>query len=113
MRNRFIVGHVGRFSVQKNHRFLIEIFNEIQKINPNSTLMLVGDGELRSEVLDLAKKLKIEDKIIVTGFISNVNEVIQCFDAFVFPSLFEGLSVTSIENQAVGNICFIPNLNNG
>lgn len=108
LRNRFIVGHVGRFSVQKNHKFLIEIFNEIQKINPHSTLMLVGDGELRSEVLDLAKKLKIEDKIIVTGFINNVNEVIQCFDAFVFPSLFEGLSVTSIENQAAGNICFIP-----
>ncbi len=99
---KFVLGHVGRFHEMKNHMYLIDIFKEYYKINPNSVLLLVGDGGLRKKVEEKIEAEGLKDAVIMTGVINNVNELLQAMDCFVFPSLFEGLPVAVIEVQAAG-----------
>ncbi len=106
-RNELVLGHVGRFAPQKNHTFILDIFDEILKINPNSSLILVGEGELQEEIIEKAQNLKIESKIHFTGVRSDVSNILQAVDVFVFPSLFEGLGIANIEAQASGLPCLI------
>lgn len=101
-----LLGHVGRFSPQKNHEFLIDIFYEVQKLC-EAKLILVGDGELRNEIEDKIRKLGLEDKVILTGLRSDVADLMQAMDVFVFPSHYEGLPVTLVEAQASGLPCLI------
>ena len=105
--NKFVVGHVGRFSIQKNHEFLIDVFNEVQKVKEDSVLMLVGDGDLRPEIEQKVRDLQIENKVIFTGVRSDVNDLMQGMDVFLFPSLYEGLGIVLIEAQAAGLRCVI------
>lgn len=105
--DKFVIGHIGRFHLQKNHNYLIEIFKEIYDINKNSILMLIGDGELRSSIEKKINDLGLSDNVILTGVIDNVSELLQAMDVFVFPSLYEGLPVTLVEAQATGLQCFI------
>lgn len=102
-----VFGHVGRFDKVKNHTFLIDIFNEIQKQNKNSKLLLIGAGPLEEEIRNKIKKLKIEEKVTFTGFKMNVNEYMQAMDAYIMPSLYEGLPITGVEAQAAGLPCFM------
>ncbi len=97
--DELVVGHVGRISYQKNHKFLIEIFNEIQKLEPKAVLILVGEGEKEYEIRDQIKKLTLEAKIKFLGNRSDVNELYQAMDIFVLPSLFEGIPVVGVEAQ--------------
>ncbi len=103
----FVLGHVGRFAKQKNHHFLIEIFSDFVKIKKDSLLLLAGDGPLRSELERKVKKLQIEKQVKFIGIRNDINNVLQAFDVFVFPSFHEGLPVTLIEAQAAGLSCFI------
>lgn len=105
--NSFIVGHVGRFDVQKNHIFLIDIFAEILKRKRNSVLLLVGEGSLRKSIEEKVHTLGLSDKVIFAGLRTDVNELLQAMDVFLFPSLFEGLPVSIVEAQASGLRCFI------
>lgn len=105
--NKFVIGHVGRFSTQKNHEFLIDVFNEVQKIKENSVLVLVGDGNLRPEIEQKVCDLGLSDKVIFTGVRSDVNDLMQGMDVFLFPSLYEGLGIVLIEAQAAGLKCII------
>lgn len=105
--NKFVVGHVGRFNPQKNHEFLIDVFNEIQKVKEDSVLMLVGDGDLRPEIEKKVRDLGLSDKVIFTGVRSDVNDLMQGMDVFLFPSLYEGLGIVLIEAQAAGLKCII------
>lgn len=105
--NKFVVGHVGRFNPQKNHEFLIDVFNEIQKVKEDSVLMLVGDGDLRPEIEQKVQDLGLSDKVIFTGVRSDVNDLMQGMDVFLFPSLYEGLGIVLIEAQAAGLKCVI------
>lgn len=102
----YVVGHVGRFSQQKNHVFLLKVFKEIQKKREDSYLVLVGDGELLEDVKSAVKKMQLEDKVIFAGNRKDVNRIYSAFDVFVFPSLYEGLPNTLIEAQANGLRCF-------
>ncbi|HWJ78047.1 MAG TPA: glycosyltransferase family 1 protein [Niallia sp.] len=102
-----VLGHVGRFNHQKNHRFLIEIFNELYKVEPKAYLVLVGDGTLRSDIEEKVKELGLEEKVTFLGVRSDINSLLQAFDVFVFPSLHEGLPVTLIEAQGSGLPCLI------
>ena len=101
----FVLGHIGRFNAQKNHKYLIDIFAEYAKKNPNARLCLCGDGELMQSVKDYATKKSVMDRITFTGNIPNVNEYYQAFDMFVMPSLYEGLPVSGIEAQVSGLPC--------
>lgn len=105
--NKFVVGHVGRFNPQKNHEFLIAVFNEVQKIKEDSVMMLVGDGDLRPEIEQKVRDLGLSDKVIFTGVRSDVNDLMQGMDVFLFPSLYEGLGIVLIEAQAAGLKCII------
>ena len=100
-----LIGHVGRFNTQKNHKFLIEIFKEINRINADSVLVLTGSGNLEDKIRNQVKEMDLEGKVIFTGVRSDVNRLLQGFDVFLFPSLFEGLSVILIETQASGTPC--------
>ena len=103
----FVVGHVGRFMNPKNHTFIVDIFNQFHKDHPNSYLMLVGEGELKTSIQDKVKALGLEDNVIFTGLRSDVNELLQAMDVFLFPSLYEGLPVSIIEAQSAGLPCLI------
>lgn len=100
--NKFVIGHIGRFQTPKNHVFLIDIFKEIYNKDKNSVLLLVGDGELRSSIEKKVKELRLMNNVIFTGVRTDVPELLQAMDVFVFPSLYEGLPVSLIEAQAAG-----------
>lgn len=104
--NKFVLGHVGRFNIQKNHEFLIDIFYEIRKQNENVVLMLVGEGELEKKIKDKVAALGIIEDVIFMESRADVNSIMQSFDVFLFPSIFEGLGVVLIEAQASGLKCF-------
>lgn len=97
--DEYVVGHVGRISYQKNHKFLIEIFNILRKKEPKAVLLLVGVGEKESEVRKQIKNLKLEDKVYFLGNRSDVYEIYQAMDVFVLPSFFEGIPVVGVEAQ--------------
>jgi len=107
--DKFIVGHVGGFREQKNHRYLIDIFKEISEKRDDAHLLLVGGGgeSLRAEIVKKVEDLGLKDKVTFTGVRPNVNELLQAMDCFVFPSFYEGLPVTVIEAQTTGIPCFI------
>lgn len=98
----FVVGHVGRFSNQKNHLFLIDIFAELIKQYNNCKLLLIGSGETQEEVKLKVKHMGLSDDVIFAGNVQNVNEYMQVMDVFVLPSLYEGLPIVGVEAQASG-----------
>lgn len=100
-----VIGHVGRFVEQKNHRFLIDIFNEVHKQKENSVLLLAGQGPLMEEMKEKVKTLGIEDFVEFLGQRDDINELYQAFDVFCLPSLYEGLGMVLIEAQANGLPC--------
>ena len=102
-----VIGHVGRFNAQKNHKFLLSIFAEIKKRQPDSVLLLVGKGELQQDVRQQAQHLGIDDSVIFAGVRSDIPQVMSAMDVFVFPSFFEGMPNTVIEAQAVSLPCVI------
>jgi len=102
---KLVIGHVGSFTYPKNHKRLIEIFNEIYKNNKNSRLLLVGDGPLKLKIINQIKSLELENKVKFVGVVSNVNDYLQAMDIFIFPSFFEGMPVSLIEAQASGLPC--------
>ena len=106
LENNFVIGNVARFSKQKNHQYLIDIFYEIKKMRSNSKLLLVGCGELEEAIHDKVKELGLTDSVIFVGFCDDVYKYMQIMDCFVFPSLFEGLGIVLIEAQASGLKCF-------
>jgi len=102
-----VLGHVGRFSHQKNHQMLINIFQTLHKENPDTVLLLVGDGELRKSIENRVVDLGLSDSVIFTGVRSDIPELMQAMDVFVFPSLYEGLGLVAIEAQAAGLRCVV------
>lgn len=105
----FVIGHVGRFSPQKNHAYLIDIFSHLKLQHQNSKLLLVGDdrGELADNIKRKVADLGLSDSVIFTGLRSDVADLLQAMDVFVFPSKYEGLPVTMIEAQSAGLPCVI------
>lgn len=95
----FVIGHVGRLSYQKNHKFLIEIFQEICKKNDNAILLLIGVGEKEQEIRNQVHELGLDNKVKFLGNRSDVNELYQAMDVFTMPSFFEGIPVTGVEAQ--------------
>ena len=103
----FVLGHVGRFHEAKNHLFLLELFRKVRDKKENARLLLVGDGELRPQIEEKIRELKLTDSVILTGSQSNVSDYLQAMDVFVFPSRWEGLPVTVVEAQAAGLPCLM------
>ncbi|MBR0406687.1 MAG: glycosyltransferase [Clostridia bacterium] len=106
LKDAFVVGHVGHFSYQKNHEFLLRVFAQIARREPKARLLLIGEGEGEAAVREQAQALGILDKVTFYGATENVPPLLWAMDAFVFPSRFEGCGNALLEAQAAGLPCF-------
>lgn len=108
--DKMIIGHIGRFSYQKNQEFLIPLIAELKKINKNVVLFMIGDCKsdqsLFKRVSDLINKYGVTDNVILESPKENINEYYSMFDVFVLPSRFEGLPLVGVEAQSSGVCCF-------
>lgn len=104
---QIVVGNISRFSEQKNHRFLLDVFEEIQKKRKDTVLLLVGDGELRPHIEAIVDEKHLKDAVIMTGVQSNTWDYYQAMDVFLMPSLYEGLPVSMVEAQTAGLPCCV------
>lgn len=102
-----VVGHIGRFTPQKNHNFILKVFQEFRRINAGTILMLVGAGDLADEIRKKAEDFGVAQSVIFTGVRSDIPDILSAMDVFLFPSLYEGMPNTVIEAQAVGLPCVI------
>ena len=105
--SEILCGHVGRFSVQKNHDFLIDVFSELSKNHSNYKLLLVGKGELEDKIREKCAEKDLLDKVIFAGIRSDIPAILSAMDVFVFPSLYEGMPNTVIEAQSCGLPCIV------
>ncbi len=107
LENKLVIGHIGRFSNQKNHKFVIECFKEIKKIRKDAVLLLIGDGELRNNIETLIKNYSLSEDILLLGIRKDIPELLSIMDGFLFPSFYEGMPNTVIEAQTSGLPCLI------
>lgn len=105
LEDKYVIGHVGRFEPQKNHIFLLRVFKEYLRKDKSAVLLLIGNGSLERKIKEKVKNMGIENNVIFTGNIPNVNEMYNVMDVFVLPSLHEGLPVVGIEAQSSGLPC--------
>ena len=103
----FVVGHVGKITAQKNHQFLIRCFAGVHYHLPDSKLLLVGDGDLKTETEEQVKRLKLTDNVIFTGMVNASESYLSAMDCFAFPSRWEGLPLSVVEAQANGLKCIV------
>jgi glycosyltransferase involved in cell wall biosynthesis len=107
----FVVGHVGRFDRQKNHAFVIDVVSALIAREPRARLLLVGDGRLRPAVERKVAELGIAGAVVFAGVRADVPRImLGAMDAFLFPSLFEGLGIVLIEAQASGLPCVFSDM---
>jgi glycosyltransferase involved in cell wall biosynthesis len=107
----FVIGHVGRFEVQKNHRFLLQIAAELCEQDSRMVLLLVGEGPLRHDIEEDVAQLGLKDRIVFTGSRPDVPQLMQgVMDLFLLPSLYEGLGLVLIEAQAAGLPCLVSDV---
>lgn len=102
-----VIGHVGRFVEQKNHRFLIDIFNEVHKERKNSILLLAGQGPLVEEIHEKVNELGLNESVRFLGQRKDIDKLYQAMDLFLFPSLYEGLGMVAVEAQVSGLPCVV------
>ena len=105
--DKIVIGHIGGFFEQKNHKFLIDIFRRIIEIEPNARLLLLGAGPLKSSIENISSDLY--DKVFFLGTTNHVSDYLQAMDGMILPSLFEGLPLVAIEWQINGLPCLFSN----
>lgn len=103
----YIIGNVGRFRSEKNHKFMINLFKYINERNSNVFLVFVGNGDLMEGIKKEVDKLGLNKNIIFLGMRQDIDIVLKSFDVFIFPSLYEGLGIAVIEAQASGLKCVV------
>ncbi|MBM6723633.1 glycosyltransferase [Pseudoflavonifractor phocaeensis] len=104
---KFVMGHVGRFAFAKNHEFLMEVFREVSRAEPEVVLLLVGAGPLESDIQKKAEQAGLSNRVIFAGQRKDVPALLQTMDVFCLPSRFEGLGIVLVEAQAAGLPCLI------
>ncbi|WP_294130916.1 glycosyltransferase family 1 protein [uncultured Clostridium sp.] len=107
LNDEIVIGHVGRFDYQKNHKFTIEMFQMLINKNKKYKLFLIGNGQLKDEIKKLIKSYGIEENVIILDACDNVNDFYNIFDIFILPSKFEGLGIVAIEAQVNGIPCIL------
>ena len=100
--DKFVIGSVGRFEIQKNQKFSIEVFEKINNMFSNAVLLLVGSGSMLDEIKEIVNSKGLSENVIFLGNRKDVAELYQAMDVFLMPSLFEGLGIVGIEAQAAG-----------
>ncbi len=107
--DQLVIGNVGKFTSSKNQSFLVDIFYHYHLINPNSKLLLVGDGDCRESLEQKILKYQLNNDIILIGLVEDASKYYQAMDCFIFPSKYEGLGLALIEAQASGLCCIASN----
>lgn len=102
-----VILHVGRMTRQKNHAFLIDVFQRILARVPNATLILVGTGELQESIQRMIEENDMQNSVIMTGVRNDVSKFLSAADLFLLPSFYEGMPNTIIEAQAAGLPCVV------
>lgn len=102
MTDKFVIGNVGRFCFQKNQEYLIYIFKNILEIRKNAVLIFIGEGAKKQELMELTRKLEIDEKVKFWGVTNNIDKYYAVMDILVSPTRFEGLGMTLVEAQAAG-----------
>ena len=102
-----VYGHIGRFTKEKNHSFIIQVFAEIHKTDPASVLILVGGGPLKDSLEKEVRLSELKDCIYFLGARDDIPELLQSMDLMIFPSIYEGLPLTLVEGQCSGLRCLI------
>lgn len=102
---KFVIGHVGRFERQKNHEFLLNVFRSFLEFNPDSLLLLIGNGSLEESIH--RSNRDIEEHIVFLGQRNDVYEWYQAMDVLWLPSFYEGFPVVALEAQASGLVCIL------
>lgn len=105
--NTTVIGFIGRYREQKNPLYLLEIFKEYSIINNRALLVMIGIGDMQEEVDKKIKELELEQKVIQLGTREDTNDLYKMMDAFLLPSLYEGLPVVLVEAQTSGLTCFV------
>lgn len=103
--SKIVIGHIGRFSEQKNHPFILEIIRESKKLNKNVMFILIGDGEDKEKIVNEINEEKLNDYTLILNGLQDVYKYYNVFDTFILPSKFEGLPIVGIEAQANGLNC--------
>ena len=109
-RDAYVIGHVGRFNKQKNHKLLVEVFAEIYKKNPKAFLLMIGNGSLQKETENRLKELGLEGKYKILSNRTDIPDLMNTMDKFIFPSNYEGLGIVLIEAQKIGLECIISHV---
>ena len=109
LENKFIIGNIARLTKIKNHIFLIDIFNELLKKEPNAVLLIVGDGVNKENIEKHVKELNLSNKVILTGPRNDIPDLQNMLDVIVYPSLYEGLPVSLVEAQFNNLPCVLSN----
>lgn len=105
--NAVIIGHAGRFCAAKNQNFIIDIFAEYHRLEPTSVLLLAGEGETKAAMEEKVRTLGLESAVHFLGFRDDFNALLQAFDLFLMPSLYEGLPISAVEAQTAGLPCLL------
>jgi len=108
--DNFVIGHVGRFTYEKNHKFIIDIFSEVYKQNNKSILLLIGDGPLKKQIERRVYDLNLTQNVKFLGVNNDVSDLYQAMDCFILPSLQEGFPVVAVEAQTSGLPCIFSNV---
>ena len=107
---KYVIGHVGRFTREKNHLFLIDLLKEIREEKEDAILLLIGEGELQGETREYAKEQGILESVLFLGARKDVNDLYQVMDVFVLPSKFEGFGIVNIESETSGLKCVVSDV---
>lgn len=105
-----VLGHIGRLDKNKNHTFILDILKEFNELGISSTFVSAGKGEELNSLLDKANHLDLEKKVLFLGLREDIPKILQAFDIFIMPSVYEGLPVSSIEAQASGLKCLLSDV---
>lgn len=111
--NKFVIGNVGRFTDQKNQRRLVQIFEEFLQKHNDSMLLLVGDGEQKGTVENYCKKRNLTEHVMFLGIRKDIADLMMAMDAFIMPSIYEGLPIVAIEAQSAGLPLYLSNTISG
>ena len=105
--DKYILGHVSGFTPTKNVTYLIDVINEAKNLDTSIHLLLVGEGDETEKVKNRVVELGLQDSVTFLGRRADVNELLQVFDAFALPSIFEGAPVVAIEAQVSGLMVYL------
>ena len=104
-----VLGHVGRFDVQKNQKFLIKVLLALQSLEKKYVLLLIGDGWMRSSIMNFARTLGVDESVIFTGEVEDPQDYYNMMDLYLMPSLFEGYGIALEEAEINGLPCIASN----